>query len=68
MTLGVARSMLNTGASVAKDMSVAPESTMPVAFVRSSRWRRVWVQSDGTLLMSGKGEGVVSRVVLNLSV
>ena len=32
VTFGAARSMLTTGSSVAKYMSVAPESTMPVAF------------------------------------
>ena len=36
-TLGAARSMLNTGASTEKYMSVAPESTMPVEFFRSAR-------------------------------
>ena len=68
VNLGAARSMLTTGALTAKYMSVAPESTMPVAFVRSALWRRVWVQLAVTLFMSGNGEGVVYRVVLKLAV
>ena len=49
-------------------MPVAPGSTMPVAFVCSALWRRVWVQLYLTLFMSGKGGVVLSRVVLKLPV
>ena len=41
VTLDAARSMLPTGASVAKYMSVAIESTTPLAFVGSARFRIV---------------------------
>ena len=68
VTLDAARSMLTTGASAANYMSVALESTMPVALVWSARWRSVWVYSAVTLLMSSKGEGFLSRLVIKLSV
>ena len=66
VTLGAARSMLNTGESAAKYMSVAPESTMPVALFQNARFRILWVQLAVNLLMSGKGEGgdVLPRVGL----
>ena len=66
VTLGAARSMLTKGASAAKYMSVAPESTMPVEIFQSAHLRSLWVQLAVNLLMSGKGEGgdVVPRVGL----
>ena len=69
-TLGAARSMLNTGASTEKYMSVAPESTMPVVLFWSARLQSLWVQLSVNLLMSGKGEcGYVElRVGLKLAV
>ena len=66
-SLGAARSMLTTVSLVAKYMPVAPEFTMHVVFVWSARWRSVLVQLDITLLISGKGEGVMSRVGLKLT-
>ena len=66
VTLGEARSMLTTGASTAKYMLLAPESTMPVALFWSARLRSLWFQLTVDLLMPGKVEGkdVVSRVGL----
>ena len=66
VTLGAAQSVLTTGALAANYMSVAPESTMPVALFQSSYLQSLWVQLAINLLMSGKGEGedVVPRVVL----
>ena len=58
--------MLTTGASVAEYILVAPESTMPVAFVGSARFWCVWL--DLTLLMFGKVKFVMSRLVLKLAV
>ena len=66
VTFGAVRSMLTTGASVAKYMSVAPESTMPVAFIESARCWCVWL--DLTLLMFGKVKVAMSRVGLKLVV
>ena len=66
VTLDAARSMLPTGASVAKYMPVAIESTTPLAFVGSARFRIVYLAL--TLLMSGKVEVVMSRVGLKLAV
>ena len=43
VTFGAARSMLNTGASVAKYMLVAPDYTTPGAFFGSSRCWLVWL-------------------------
>ena len=57
VTLGVAWSMLTTGALAAKYMSVAPESTMPVLLFWSARLRSLWVQLAIKLLMSGEGDG-----------
>ena len=68
VTLVATRSMLTTGASAAKYMPVVKDSTMPVALVWSARWRSVWVYSAVTLLMSSKGEGFLSRLVIKLSV
>ena len=65
VTFGAARSTLTTGASVANYMLVAPESTMPVAFVGITRCWRVWL--IGTLLL-GNFKVVMSRVVLKVSV
>ena len=66
MTLGAARYMLTTGASMANYMTVVPDSTIPVALFWSARLRSLWVQLDINLLMSGKVEGGdgVSRVGL----
>ena len=66
MTFSAARYMLTTGASVEKYMSVAPESTMPVAFVGSASCWRLWLAL--ALLMFGKVEGVISRVLIKLEV
>ena len=43
VTLAVSQSMLTTGASVAKDMYVAPESRITLAFYGSSRCWRVFL-------------------------
>ena len=64
VTLGAALSMFTTGSSAENCMSVAPESTMPVVLVWCACWRIIWVHLALTLLMSGKGEGVLFRVGL----
>ena len=65
VNFGDAISMLTTGAYVAKYMSVAPESTMPVAVVGSTHlWRVLLV---GSLLL-GKVKFDMSRVGLKLAV
>ena len=66
VTFGAARSMFTTGASVAKYMLAAPESTMPVAFVGSAICWRLWFAL--TLLMLGKVKVSMSRVGLKLAV
>ena len=66
MTFGAARSMVTTGASVEKQMLVAPESTMSVVFGVSARCCRVWL--DSTLLMCGKVKAAMSKVGLKLAV
>ena len=56
VNLGTAQYMLNTGASAENYMSVALESTTPVALFRSARLWSLWVQLDVNLLISDKGE------------
>ena len=62
MTFGAVRSKLTTWASVEKYMSVAPESTIPLAFVGSARCWLAWLAR--ALLMFGKVKVAMSRVVL----
>ena len=62
VTFGAARSMLTTGESMEKYMSVAPESTMPVDCFGSTLCCRVWL--SGIL---GNVRVDMSRVELKLA-
>ena len=62
LTFGVARYVLTTGSSMEKYMSVAPDSTMPVAFVGSTICCRVWLYG---LIFNVRLD--MSRVVLKLA-
>ena len=66
VTFGVARSILKTGASVAKYMLVAPDYTTPGAFFGSSRCWLVCL--DLIFIMFGKVKVSMSWVGLKLSV
>ena len=65
VTFYASLSILTTGASVAKYMSLAPESTMHVAVVGSTHCWHVWLVGD---LLLGKVKVYMSRVGLKLSV
>ena len=62
VTFGAARSMLNTGSSMEKYMSMTPDFTIPVAFVESKICCRVWLSG-----LIGNVRVGMSRVGLKLA-